>query len=175
MNRLVKQVFMLSVILIVASCGGKDKVKPEDTADQPIEPLVQPETGSVEPDAPVDINPLDNPENALYKKTIYFDFDSSEVMDDFRETIAAHAVYLANNPQVSITLEGHCDERGTREYNLALGERRARAVRQLLIVQGVAARQLRLISYGEEKPQAFGHDEESWRQNRRVEFRYPGR
>lgn len=120
-------------------------------------------------------DPLDDPNGILSKRVVYFGYDSSDVSDEYREMIQAHAGYLANHPQVSITLEGHCDERGTREYNLALGERRARAVRQLMIVQGVSPRQLRIISYGEEKPISMGHDDQSWQQNRRVEIKYPGK
>lgn len=120
-------------------------------------------------------DPLDDPSGVLSKRIVYFGYDNSDVSDEYREMIQAHAGYLANHPQVSITLEGHCDERGTREYNLALGERRARAVRQLMIVQGVSPRQLRIISYGEEKPVSMGHDDQSWQQNRRVEIKYPGK
>jgi len=81
---------------------------------------------------------------------------------------------LSSNPDVSVVLEGHADERGTREYNLALGERRAKAVEQLLVLQGVGQNQIQVISFGEERPVALGHDEEAWRLNRRVEFLYSG-
>jgi peptidoglycan-associated lipoprotein len=89
------------------------------------------------------------------------------------DIIEAHGKYLANNPSFKVRLEGHTDERGSREYNLALGERRARSVEQLLKLQGVSANQIEIISYGEEMPSAFGHDESSWQLNRRVELVYP--
>lgn len=118
------------------------------------------------------ISPLDDPSSLLAKRVVYFDFDKSEIKDDFRAVIQAHAEYLANNPNASVTLEGHADERGTREYNIALGERRANAVQRMLTLQGAAVGQIRVVSYGEERPAALGHDEESWSLNRRVEFIY---
>jgi peptidoglycan-associated lipoprotein len=117
-------------------------------------------------------NALDNPNSLLAKRVIYFDFDQSEVRADVRAVIQAHAEYLSNNAGVSITLEGHADELGTREYNIALGERRAKAVERMLTVQGVAASQVRVVSYGEERPAALGHDEDARALNRRVEFIY---
>lgn len=118
---------------------------------------------------------LDDPASPLSKRIVYFDLDSSEVKQDDRATISAHAKYLASNPNAAVTLEGHADERGSREYNLALGERRGNAVRQLLLAEGAATKQLQVVSYGEEKPVAAGHDEGSWQQNRRVELVYTSR
>jgi len=117
-------------------------------------------------------DPLDDPSSLLAKRVVYFDFDQTEIKSDFRAIIQAHAEYLANNNSVMVTLEGHADERGTREYNIALGERRANAVQRLLTLQGASASQIRVISYGEERPAALGHDEDSLALNRRVEFIY---
>ncbi len=105
----------------------------------------------------------------------YFDFDKSVVKQDGFSDLEAHARFLAQNPSASVRLEGHADERGTREYNIALGERRAKAVERLLIVNGAAANQIETISYGEEKPAVVGHDEGSLAQNRRVELKYVAR
>ena len=88
------------------------------------------------------------------------------------ETIEAHSTYLSQNPGTTIVLEGHADERGSREYNLALAERRAQSVKQQMVLLGAASSQLRLVSYGEERPEVDGHDESSWQQNRRVEILY---
>lgn len=115
---------------------------------------------------------LNDPNSLLSKRVVYFDFDSDSIKGDFRDIIKVHAGYLAAKPGESVVLEGHADERGTREYNVALGERRANAVRQMLILQGASASQIQTVSYGEEKPAALGHDEEAWRLNRRVEFVY---
>ncbi|GAB3475078.1 peptidoglycan-associated lipoprotein Pal [Marinomonas epiphytica] len=102
----------------------------------------------------------------------YFDFDKSIVRPESRESLAIHAQYLVANPEARIVLEGHADERGTREYNMALGERRAKAISRYLTIQGVAASQIETVSFGEEVPVAFGHDSAAWQLNRRVEVRY---
>ena len=118
---------------------------------------------------------FNDPNNPLSKRTIYFMLDSSEVMPDFVPVIAAHAQYLIANPAQRITLEGNADERGSREYNIALGEQRAKSVASMMKVQGVSENQLDIVSYGEEKPAAFGSDEEAWERNRRVELVYQAR
>ena len=96
----------------------------------------------------------------------------SEVLADDRPVIEAHARYLETNPGAAITLEGHADERGTREYNIALGERRATSVRDMMLFGGASEQQIQTISYGEERPVAEGHDESAWALNRRVEVIY---
>ena len=117
-------------------------------------------------------HPLDDPDSLLSKKIIYFDFDSSVVKDEYTAVVEAHANYLATNPSARVTLEGHADERGTREYNLGLGERRSVAVEQFLQLLGASPSQLQNVSYGEERPIEFGHDEMAWQANRRVELVY---
>jgi peptidoglycan-associated lipoprotein len=108
----------------------------------------------------------------LAKRTIYFDFDNSEIKGEGTDIVAAHAKYLAANPTARIRLEGNTDERGSREYNIGLGERRAQAVRRALLLQGASDAQLSTVSYGEERPAAAGHDETAWAKNRRVEIVY---
>jgi peptidoglycan-associated lipoprotein len=108
----------------------------------------------------------------LAKRRVHFAFDSSELDGENRQIVEAHARYLAANPNLRITLEGHCDERGTREYNLALGERRAQAVARVMHVLGVASDRMTLRSYGEEKPLDPAHNESAWALNRRVEIIY---
>ena len=103
---------------------------------------------------------------------IYFDFDSSEVRADFTDIVARHALILANDASIRVRLEGHADERGSREYNIGLGERRAQSVRRMLMIQGASASQIATVSFGEERPVALGSDEDSWSQNRRVEIKY---
>jgi peptidoglycan-associated lipoprotein len=103
---------------------------------------------------------------------VYFEFDSSEIRADFNPMLAAHGRYLASDPNLVVRLEGHTDERGSREYNIGLGERRAQAVRQLLQLQGAQASQLSTVSYGEERPAVFGSDDEAYSLNRRVEIVY---
>jgi peptidoglycan-associated lipoprotein len=103
---------------------------------------------------------------------IYFDYDRSSIRGQYTGVISSHAQYLASNPSVAVKLEGHADERGSREYNIALGERRANSVRSQLMFNGVNQNQIRVVSFGEELPISLGHNESSWSQNRRVEFVY---
>jgi len=98
---------------------------------------------------------------------VYFDFDKSNIKPEFEKTIRENAKVLMDNPGMNVTIEGHCDERGTNEYNLALGQRRSESVRQALIAAGVAAKQLNTVSYGEERPVDLGHNEDAWAKNRR--------
>jgi peptidoglycan-associated lipoprotein len=105
-------------------------------------------------------------------RLIYFDFDSSEIRPEFVSVISAHAHALARNASVRVRLEGHTDERGSPEYNIGLGERRAQAVRRALMLQGVTDAQVATVSYGEERPAVPGQGEEAWAKNRRVEFIY---
>lgn len=119
-----------------------------------------------------DAGAINDPENILSNKIIYFDFDSSQIRDDYVELVKHHGKYLALHSNANIRLEGHTDERGSREYNVALADRRAQAVKKLLLFQGASSDQVTIISYGEEKPAVLGHDEESWSLNRRAELVY---
>jgi peptidoglycan-associated lipoprotein len=113
-----------------------------------------------------------NATGPLARKVIYFDFDKSEIKPEFADLVAAHARNLSSHPTLRMKLEGNTDERGTREYNIGLGERRAQAVRRALMLQGVAESQLTTVSFGAEKPAVEGDDEAAWAQNRRVELVY---
>lgn len=148
----------------VASSPSAATPAPADSSG--VEVLAAPDKGGFKGD------PLNDPASLLSKRVVFFEFDSSEIKDDARPVIEAHAAYLAERPKMSITLEGHADERGSREYNLALGERRAKAVQQIMQIKGVSSRQLNVVSFGEERPIALGHDESDWAQNRRVELVY---
>lgn len=103
---------------------------------------------------------------------IYFDFDQSELRPEYGDLLARHAQNLANNPRLTVRLEGHADERGSREYNIGLGERRSQSVRRMLLIQGASSEQISTVSFGEERPAALGSDEESYALNRRVEIKY---
>jgi peptidoglycan-associated lipoprotein len=109
---------------------------------------------------------------ALARTVIYFDFDKSEIKPEFAEVVTAHARNLSSHPNLRLKLEGNTDERGTREYNIGLGERRAQAVRRALMLQGVAESQLTTVSFGAERPAVEGDDEAAWAKNRRVELVY---
>ncbi|GAB4300918.1 MAG: peptidoglycan-associated lipoprotein Pal [Thiohalomonadaceae bacterium] len=169
----------MSSLLLVA-CGSLEE-RPEDV---PVEersigagdgvPADGVESGGAQLGGEFGASPLTDPASPLAKRVIYFAFDSSEVTPEGRDLISTHARYLAQHPEISVVLEGHADERGSREYNLALGERRAKAVERLMTLQGVASNQLQVISFGEERPVAFAHDDSAWQLNRRVELLYSG-
>jgi peptidoglycan-associated lipoprotein len=108
-------------------------------------------------------------------RSVYFDFDKALVKPEFSGLVERHGKYLTTNPKVSIKIEGNTDERGSAEYNLALGQKRAEAVRQALKVYGVKEMQMEAISWGSEKPKTAGHDESAWAQNRRADLQYPNR
>ena len=115
---------------------------------------------------------LDDPNSALSERVIYFEYDSAEISIVGQDLLVQHSGYLVANPWVHITLEGNTDERGSREYNIALGDRRALSVQRILELNGVAPEQITVVSYGEEKPAAEGNSEAAWRLNRRVELLY---
>lgn len=117
---------------------------------------------------------LRDPANPLSKRVVYFDYDSDAIREEYRGLIEAHAGFLKNNGAARIILQGHTDERGSRDYNLALGQRRSESVRQALNLMGVPADQVETVSLGEEKPVQEGHDEAAWKLNRRAEIIYLG-
>ncbi|RPJ45371.1 MAG: peptidoglycan-associated lipoprotein Pal [Betaproteobacteria bacterium] len=131
-----------------------------------------PTTTPLEPKG-VSGNPLKDPANILSKRSVYFELDSNIVKEEFKPMVSAHARYLQQNRGVKMTVQGHADERGSREYNLALGQRRADAVKQMMQLLGAQSEQVETISFGEEKPKATGHDEKSWAENRRADLVYP--
>ena len=103
-------------------------------------------------------------------RTVFFAYDSSSLSGDARTTLESNVAFLKNNPSVEVQVEGHCDERGGVQYNLALGERRAKAVRDYMVAMGVSGSRVTTISFGKERPLAFGHDDSAWSQNRRANF-----
>jgi len=155
------------VALSLAACGGAESTKPS-VEDKSVG------TAGAGAGEGVSGKPLDSKTQAdlLKKRRVYFAFDSSAVDDENRAIVEAHAAYLAANKGIKVVLEGHADERGTREYNLALGERRAQAVERMMKLLGVSADRVKVVSYGEEKPVAMDHNEAAWALNRRVEILY---
>jgi len=119
-------------------------------------------------------NPLRDPNNILSKRSVYFEFDSFSVADQYKPIVEAHARYLAANRTARVTLQGHADERGSREYNIALGQKRADAVKRMVTVMGVQETIVESVSFGKEKPRNMGHDEAAWAENRRVDIIYAG-
>ena len=159
-------VFMLSGCESVDSLSQEEGLSPEEMA------AMDARTHGAADSAGFRGSPLNDPKSPLSTRVIYFEYDSDVIRPEFQSAIEAHAAYLASHPNTAMTLEGHADERGSREYNLALGERRALAVRRQLNVLGGSAGQLRTVSYGEERPATEGHDESAYSMNRRVEIIY---
>ena len=119
-------------------------------------------------------NPLRDPSSPLSKRSVYFDFDSFNVKDEYKPTIEAHGRYLQQNRSARMTVQGNTDERGSREYNIALGQKRADAVKRMLTLLGAQESQVESVSFGKEKPRAQGHDESSFAENRRDDILYAG-
>lgn len=163
----------LFIALVLAGCAGEQAVKPEPTATEAPSAQTAPgadKTGTTG----TSLSERERQRRAelLAQRRVYFAFDSSTIDDEARAIIEAHAANLVANRQISLTLDGNCDERGSREYNLALGERRAQAVEKMMKVLGVSGNRIKTVSYGEEKPVCQEHNESCWRQNRRAEIVY---
>lgn len=180
-TRLLTILCILSALLVLGGCNRKNKVTtaPEaapETAGIVSAPASRPEAAEPEPAPAPEPDPLsgdlDSVNEYLRRQgllgDVYFRYDEASLSAEARERLAQNARFLTQNPQFRVTLEGHCDERGTSEYNLALGERRAASVRDYLVSLGVASGQLSTISYGKERPACTEEDESCWRLNRRA-------
>jgi len=178
MNIALRLLLALIVTVAIAACKTTEPAPepveeptPETTA--PVEDVVT--VAAPDPRDYSDARNFDNTESLLSKRVIYFDFDKSDVKAEYRGIVAAHASYLSAHSSARVTQEGHADERGTREYNLGLGERRGNAVTGLLSAGGGTGSQQNVVSYGEERPVCRVSDEDCWGQNRRVEIVYTAR
>lgn len=175
MKTLIKLIAVLPVMLL-AGCGGSESVTKSDESVATVEDRSLAGDGTEShgamDSAGFDSSDLTDPDSPLSVRVIYFEYDSQEVLPDYRATVEAHAAYLASHPETVMTLEGHADERGSREYNLALGEYRANALKRQMVLLGAADAQIQTVSYGEERPADDGHSEESYSLNRRVEIVY---
>lgn len=174
MVRWMRFVFLavLSGALLVGCAGRKEEVVEPVVVEQP--PVVAP-TPIAEPEKPPRVNAEGNPLDSSGQplgRTFYFEFDQARLSERDLRVLAMHAEFLRDFANSRVTIGGHCDERGTREYNLALGERRAQAVERYLTSAGVRASQIETVSHGEERPADPGHDEEAWARNRRAELSY---
>jgi peptidoglycan-associated lipoprotein len=148
--------------------------KPGEVVDRPAVKPVDKSTTKPLTDRPFAGNALKDPNNILSKRSIFFDYDSNLVKDEFKPIVTAHARYLQQNPSAKMRIEGNADDRGSREYNLALGQRRSDAVRQMMQLLGAKAEQIETVSFGEEKPKCTEHAEACWAQNRRGDIAYQG-
>ena len=167
----IRQLLVLGLLAgFLAGCSQPTVPDPEAQSD------ASDRDGSIADLDPMDGGGMDDGEffgeESAMTMIIYFDFDQAELRPEYADVLAQHASGLSNNSRTSLRLEGHADERGSREYNIGLGERRSQSVRRLLLIQGAASDQIATVSFGEERPAAFGSDEEAYQLNRRVEIKY---
>ena len=166
MNTAARILFATMLVAGVAACAKKAvKTDVQPQPQQSTETQPNNDTGRYK------LGDLDS-DSCLRQRVVYFDLDRTEIKPEFSAQIACHAEYLRQFPNARVTLEGHADERGTREYNLGLGERRGNAVQSAVSAAGASMGQLNVVSYGEERPVDRGHDDSAWSKNRRVEIVY---
>jgi len=186
---MMRRAISLLALALVACAGSPDteqeRAAVEERKPVPLTappPAAKPQAVEQAPIAAVDLSaqkkpalsPLTDPASILAKRSIYYDFDRYDVKDQYRPIVEAHARYLREHPQAKVRVMGNTDERGSREYNLALGQRRAEGVKRLLVLLGARDDQVEAVSLGEEKPRAVGSNEEAWAENRRSDILYEG-
>lgn len=164
---------LISSIALISACSTPVKLEPTPPVEDKSPKVTAPvDTRAVNTVVAAPIDPLNDPKGVLAKRSVYFDFDSYVVKDEFKPLVEAHAKYLVANKGRKILIQGNTDERGGREYNLALGQKRAEAVRKAMALLSVPEAQVEAVSLGEEKPKAMGSDEASWAENRRADIVY---
>ena len=181
-------IFSITLAAMLAACSAKP------VKDEPPPPVVDKSTAKTQTapkastqqsassaetssmkDSSMKVDPLNDPSNILYKRSVYFDYDKDDVKAEFRPLVEAHAKYLTQHPDAHVMLQGNADDRGSREYNLALGQRRSASVKKVMNVYGASDNQIETVSYGEEKPRCTEQSESCWSQNRRVDIVYTGK
>lgn len=165
---------LVSSVVLMTACASK--VPLEEKAKVEEKPVTT-TTTAADPNAvkevkTASVDPLNDPQGVLAKRSVYFDFDSYVVKDEYKSVVENHSKYLGTNKTRKILIQGNTDERGGSEYNLALGQKRAEAVRKSMGLLGVADAQMEAVSLGKEKPKAAGHDEAAWAENRRADIVY---
>jgi peptidoglycan-associated lipoprotein len=168
-----------AVVALLAGCASTPTEEPKATVEdrtptatpaQPSRPAVAP----VAPKAAQQPNPLKDPNNILSKRSLFYDYDKYDVKDEYKPLLQAHGRYLAQNANAKMLIQGNCDERGSREYNIALGQKRSDGVKKLLLLMGAKESQLESVSLGEEKPRCTDKSEDCYSQNRRSDMLYSG-
>ncbi len=172
MNKIVLSTLLVSLLAACSSQEVKEQPKAPVESRMPAADTGAQTSGAQTQD--VAVNPLKDPNNILSKRSVYYDFDKYDVKDEFKPMVEAHAKYLGGNKGANVAVQGNCDERGSREYNVALGHKRAESVRKIMNVLGVSDKQIETVSFGEEKPRAACHDESCWKENRRSDIVYQG-
>lgn len=167
-----KKLFISVVLLnLLVACASEKTKEPEAAAPAPA-PAVEAPAPAPAPEPVVEVDPLNDPASILANRSAFFPFDVSAVQDADKPMLEAHGKYLSEHPDRKVRVEGNCDERGSKEYNLGLGERRADSVKKMLMLSGAKSSQIETVSYGEEKPRCTDHNEACWKQNRRSDIKY---
>ena len=183
-----KRLLTMIVVSLLVGCSStptkeqegakvEDRTIVTDTTKPPVRPQTTTQDATVRPlqgDQAGGRDPLKDPSNILSRRSVYFDYDSNVVKDEFKPVVAAHAKYLSSSRAARVTIQGNTDERGSREYNIALGQRRADAVKEMMTLLGASSAQIETVSFGEEKPRAQGSTEQAFAENRRADFVYQG-
>jgi len=176
MKTIMRLTAIVTLAALLSACARQTTPEPEPpVVQQPPVTTEQPTTDRLDPRDFTDVRNLDNPDSLLSQRVVYFEFDRANIRPQFRPIIEAHAAYMRANRSARVILEGHADERGSREYNLALGERRGNAVSTAMDAGRVPASQIEVVSYGEERPVCRNSAEDCWQRNRRVEIVYTAR
>jgi len=177
---------MFAVVGLLAGCSSTPpkeqegaKVEDRATVVEPTKPVApKPSTDAstkpLPPDQTAAMDPLKDPNSPLSRRSVFFDYDSNVVKDEFKPLVSEHAKYLSTNRTKRVTIQGNTDERGSREYNIALGQRRADAVKQMMTLLGAPSAQIETVSFGEEKPRGQGNSEQAYAENRRADIVYQG-
>jgi peptidoglycan-associated lipoprotein len=167
-----KALFSALTLVLLYGCASTpvEPEKPPVEAQPPAPPVI------VRPiQAPtVQVDPLKDPNSGLSKRSVFYEYDKYDIRDEYRPLLQAHGKYLAENRGKKMLVQGNCDERGSREYNIALGQRRAEGVKRMLVLMGATEAQVEPVSLGEEKPRCTDHNEGCWSQNRRSDMLYGG-
>jgi peptidoglycan-associated lipoprotein len=176
--RTVSLLSAVSLVLLLAACGSQPPAPEQSPSGvesrTPAAVAPAPTTSKIDSFDPMSVAALKDPRSPLSKRSVYFDFDSYIVKDEFQSLLTTHAKFLAANPSMKMLIQGNADERGSREYNLALAQKRADAVKKALALLGIAEGQMESVSLGEEKPVCTESAEECWAQNRRGDILYSG-
>jgi peptidoglycan-associated lipoprotein len=164
--------FIISSAALLTACSSPVKLNDTPVVEKTPTPVAQADSRDIRPVETGSVDPLNDPKGVLANRSVYFDFDSFVVREDGKPVVANHSGFLTKSKNRSVLIQGNTDERGGTEYNLALGQKRAEAVRRSMASQGVADSQMEAVSLGEEKPKATGSGDEAWAENRRADIVY---
>ena len=169
-----KALFSALALALMYGCASTPETKPAEPQAAPAQPPAAPPSSAVQPVQPGTVQGESLKDGTLGKRSVYYDLDKYDIKAEFRPLLQAHGKYLAEHRNAKMLVQGNCDERGSREYNIALGQRRSEGVKRMLVLMGAADSQVEPVSLGEEKPRCTEHSEGCWSQNRRSDMLYGG-